>query len=484
MERGSGRVTGQAGERLLLVGVDVGTTLTKAGVVDSGGREIVRAAVPTVWRPTATGAETSGDALLASVLDVLREVMVVAPRGSVVALGVTSMAETVVLLDAAGGTLGPAIAWHDVRATGEHEAYRRDLGTDAIGRCTGLGTSQIPTIATLRWLARNVVETRRAVRALSVAEWIAYRIGGEQAAEASLASRTGALAVAGRAWWSDALEWASVPSTLFPPVRQAGTPFGRIHEAPPGCERLRGAVVTVAGHDHLCGSVGIGAVDSSQVTDSCGTAEALVRAVPASPDRDLSEGLDRGLEIGWHVLADHYAVIGGLSLGLNLTAVLGRLRVVSEHGSTSLDQGALALGSGNLSRRDAPRSPVASLRERVDVSEIERLGDGSPEATWRAALESAVAGARELLDGFEALGGPVAEVRISGGWSRNPVLVALKRSCFPAPTYPRVEEAGIRGAALLAGLAAGLFASVDELPPPPVGDASVARAAAASGGFE
>jgi sugar (pentulose or hexulose) kinase len=291
-------VTQSDGRSLLLVGVDVGTTLTKAGIVDANGQEIVRAAVPTVWQPTATGAETSGDVLLASVVEVLGEVMAVAPGGSIVAVGVTSMAETVVLLDKAGNTVGPAIAWHDTRASLEHEAYRRDFGPQAIGYCTGLGTSQIPTIASLRWLTRNVEETRRAVRALSVAEWIAYCLGGEQAAEASLASRTGAFAVASRTWWGEALEWASVPTSLFPPVRQAGTPFGRIRAVLPGCARLQGAVVTVAGHDHLCGAIGIGAVDSSQVMDSCGTAEALVRAVPVSPGRDLSAGLERGLEIG------------------------------------------------------------------------------------------------------------------------------------------------------------------------------------------
>nr|MDA8292547.1 FGGY-family carbohydrate kinase [Actinomycetota bacterium] len=60
--------------------------------------------------------------------------------------------------------------------------------------------------------------------------------------------------------------------------------------------------------------------------------------------------------------------------------------------------------------------------------------------------------------------------RLSGGWSTNPVLRELKSAAFVNPVYPRVAEAGIRGAALLAGLAAERFASLDELPEPALVD--------------
>ena len=64
-------------------------------------------------------------------------------------------------------------------------------------------------------------------RALSVADWVVHSLGGEQVAEASLASRTGALSLAGRRWWAEGLEWAGVSPDLFPPVVQAGEPAGR-----------------------------------------------------------------------------------------------------------------------------------------------------------------------------------------------------------------------------------------------------------------
>ncbi|MGA2925669.1 MAG: hypothetical protein ABSG43_06675 [Solirubrobacteraceae bacterium] len=78
-----------------------------------------------------------------------------------------------------------------------------------------------------------------------------------------------------------------------------------------------------------------------------------------------------------------------------------------------------------------------------------------------AAAARALAALRQL----ERLGGPIAELRLTGGWAANPVVRRLKEREFPNTVYPAVSEAGARGAALLAGMAAGLFDSVDDFPP-------------------
>jgi sugar (pentulose or hexulose) kinase len=87
---------------------------------------------------------------------------------------------------------------------------------------------------------------------------------------------------------------------------------------------------------------------------------------------------------------------------------------------------------------------------------------------WHATLAASVRRAAQSLDRLRRLGGPIAEVRISGGWAANPVLRRMKTASFPGPVYPEIAEAGIRGAALLAGLAAGAYASASAFPPPPL----------------
>jgi len=454
---------------VLLVGVDIGTTLTKAGIVDDRGREIARTSVPTSWDVTATGGEVDAEALVASVRAALVELLALAPAGEVAGVGVTSMAETVVLLDSSDDAVAPAVAWYDSRAAAEHAQLLDEFG-EAFARTTGLGTSQIPTIATLRWLTRNVPATRSAVRALGVAEWVVHRLGGDAGAEASLASRTGALAVGAREWWPEALDWAGMPASLFPPVRQAGSAFGNVAALGAGLERLDGAVLTVAGHDHLCASVGNGVTRPDQVMDSCGTAEALLRSVAVHAAPEPAAGLELGIETGCHVLPDSFALVGGLALGLVLIPLLAKLGERAEHGCTALDADALLLeveGVRDLSDPCGPVPAVGALRVADETAgwPVPRAGE-APALTWRRALARAVSGSRRLLDGLEQLGGPVSEVRLSGGWSANPVLRELKGAVIARPVYPLVAEAGVRGAALLSGLAAGRFATIGDLPEP------------------
>lgn len=452
-----------------MLGIDIGTTLTKVGVVGVDGSEIVHAAEPTPWHREATGGYVMPDELLATVLRAAARVLAQAPPGHVVGVGVTSMAETAVLLDRASAPVGPAVAWFDVRAREEFAEIKRDLGADVVARTTGLATSQIPTIATVQWLRRHVDDSRPAVSFAAVADWIVSRLCGGLFTELSLASRTGALDVTGRQWWADAVEWAGLHPQDLLPLRQAGTPFGTVTTDYPGLERLRGAVATSAGHDHLCASVGVGVTHAGSVFDSCGTAEALLRPVSSRALSNVAEGHAMGIEIGWHVIPAHYALIGGLSLGLNLLPILEKLGVESRGGQTPLDAGALALmtRADVAHARTARVGAVSALRERLDVAEMVGTNqDDSPEQLWLNVTRTAVAGAHQLFAGLVALGGPVSEVRVSGGWSRNPVLRALKSQLFPPLSYPLVQESGIRGAALLAALAAGVYADPLELPAP------------------
>jgi sugar (pentulose or hexulose) kinase len=425
--------------RALLVGVDVGTTLTKAGLIDAEGRELGVAAAPTAWTKTPTGAEADAIALADAAIDAVRRLLATAPEGDIIGVGVTSMAETVILLDQEGEPVVPAVAWHDTRAAGQMAALNAELGAERVGRTTGLGTWQIPSVPVLRWFTDNRPETARATTALSVAEWVVHRLGGHAAAEASLASRTGALDIAARRWWSEALEWAGVATTLFPEVRPAGASWGRVTSHDPALVRIHGARLTVAGHDHACASVGVGILGPAQVMDSCGTAEAVIRPVPVTATRDLGVGLPDGISTGWHVLPDSYLLLGGRLLGLDLMRVLERLGATTRHGQTTLDAGALAGGS-------------------IDTAS----------AAWLTACTGHVDEAARLLRSVERIGGPVEEVRLSGGWARNPVLRHLKAEAFPHPVYPDVEEAGIRGAALFAGQAGGLYRSPAEFPAPPL----------------
>jgi sugar (pentulose or hexulose) kinase len=221
-------------------------------------------------------------------------------------------------------------------------------------------------------------------------------------------------------------------------------------------------VLTVAGHDHLCAAVGAGAVATSEVFDSCGTAEALVRSVsPPLATSAIRQAVAEQVTVGWHVVPDLQALLGGQRAGLAFQRFL-RLLGVEPGGLPALEEAALLIppDADGLQVID-PGAERASL-----------LGIGrhpSPAAVWRATVEAVSDLTAAMLRTIEAVGGPVEQVVVAGGWARSPTLRQAKAARLPRPRYPTVTEAGARGAALLAGCAAGLYGGPTAVPPPPGG---------------
>ncbi|MBA2770079.1 MAG: xylulose kinase [Sporichthyaceae bacterium] len=413
----------------LLVGLDVGTTSSKAVVFDEAGAPAAAGRAPTPWQ----GSEVTAEALLDAAVTAVAEALAVAPPGEVAGIGVTSMAESGVLLDASGRPVAPVIAWHDPRDADQVARFGEEMGAETFSARTGLPLRSQWSHTKHRWLLDNHPGAATAVRRLNVAEWVVRGLGGAEASDVSLASRTGWLDLAERRWWAESLHWSGASADLLPPLVTSGTALGQVgHDR---LRRLAGAVLTTAGHDHQAATVGAGAASPGDQLDSCGTAEALVRTVPAGFPADGVARLARdGITVGWHVLEDRWALLGATEGGLHLQRVLADL------------------GGPDV----LPRLDAAALAPGADPSG----------RTWHAALEEITAQIAALHDAMSDVVGPHRQMVVTGGWSRSPALMAVKRARFGELVRTDVAEAGARGAALLAGLAAGIYASADEFPPP------------------
>ncbi len=371
------------------------------------------------------------------------------------------------LLGKNGEPVAPAIAWHDTRGQEESADLVRVFGGPTFSGRTGLAPSPTCTLVKLAWRSRH--QGSAATCALSVADWVVHALGGERASEASLASRTGALVLAGRTWWVEALEWAGVPVNLFPPVVQAGQPVGHVtgesleafsrwsRHGAPALDRLRGAALASAGHDHICVAAGTGAIGPGALLDSCGSAEALVRTVAPLEEDRLRRVVASGLTAGWHTVPDRYSLVGGQSLGLMLRPVL-RLLGVDEAALGTFDAEAQTATSGSV--RVVRDGPYANL------SIVDLGPDASPAALWNAALDEAAEGAGRIVRTTELEAGPADELVLTGGWSHLAGLRERKRRLLSQARWPEVVEAGARGAALFGGCAAGLFSGPYAFPKP------------------
>lgn len=446
----------------LLLGIDVGTAYCKAAVVSADGRELTHGRAPTRWRSVETGAEIDAQDLLAAVRSAARAALAaLASPGerppAIAGVGVASIAETGVLLDGRGRPVAPLIAWHDARGQEEAAALSDALGADAFSMRTGLRPGPTPSIAKLAWLHGHVPAAREAVRWLDVASLVVRELGGRDVAELSLASRTGLLDQGTRDWWPDGLAAAGLTRAALPPLVPAGEHCGIVGKGLlPGCD---GAALTVAGHDHLAAAVGAGAVRDGDVLDSFGTAEALVRAVAGPlPPEEILRAVRGRVTVGVHVVPGRLALLAGLAGGLLLRRVLALLGI-DDAGRGALSAAALT-APPNAGRIVFGEGALDGVRfEGIDPT-------AAPGVAWRAALEHVERETAGRLAGMEAIAGPRERLVAVGGWLLDPAVRRVKEEILGPFEMPPVAEAGARGAALIGGVAAGLFADALAVPAP------------------
>lgn len=439
----------------LLLGLDLGTEFTKGAAVTLDGVERSHGRARTPWRAVPTGAEMDPGALVDAAVAAAREALKNGPAGRVIGVGVTSMAETGVLLDARGEPVAPMIAWHDTRGDPEAAEVAEAFGADRFTERTGLPISRLCTLSKYRWMRAHLPEAKRGVRWLNVAEWMVRSLGGDEVAELSLSSRTGFLDLASRRPWDEVLGWAEAPPGFLPEPVDAGTPAGRVTGAFP---EAAGAVLTVSGHDHPCAMVGSGATRARDVFDSCGTAEAFVRPVePPVPPVAIRRAVGGGVTVGWHAVPGQLGLMAGFVSGLALQRFLDLLGVDAE-GRAELDAAALRIPSGaeGVTVRDV-------IADRATLEGIPR--SATPAHVWRAALEAVARHGADVLGIIESVAGETGRLVVTGGWARSPAVRAVKREVLGPFEEPEVEEAGARGAALIAGIAAGVYRDVLDVPP-------------------
>jgi sugar (pentulose or hexulose) kinase len=450
----------------LLVGLDVGTTSSKAVVygTDGGQLSVGRAATP--WRSVpagpgrASGTELDANELLDAAVSALSHALADAPAGPVVGVGVTSMGESGVLVDAQGRPVSPVIAWHDSRDADAVTRLGDVVGVEVFSARTGLPLRSQWSLTKHRWQLDTDPSAARAVRRLNIAEWIVRSLGGAEASDASLASRTGWLDLASRTWWTDALGWSGASASLLPPLVTSGTALGKATSAV-GLPRLAGAALTTAGHDHQAATVGAHAAGPGDQLDSCGTAEALVRTVPAGfPADDVSRLARAGITVGWHVLDGQWALLGATEGGLALSRVLSALGGREALGD--LDSAALQVAT-----LEPGRDAVSVEIDDSTSVTVAGIGDGvRPGEVWLAALGAITDQIQTINHAMTSVVGPHRNMVVTGGWSRSAALMQVKRRAFGELMRSEVDEAGARGAALLAGLAAGTYGGIGEFPAP------------------
>jgi sugar (pentulose or hexulose) kinase len=438
----------------VVIGLDIGTTSSKALIRPMSQAGALYTELLTPW-VTHNQGQTDIDPhrLTAVAVDLIgravRDAEHTWGQSRVRAIGVTGLAESGVLLDAARRPAAPAIAWFDHRGTRELDQLARQAPgfARAFAGTTGLPWSSQASLAKLLWLRSTGYPIGPAATWLSVPEWIVFALGGDQVREPSLASRTGLIDQGTGTPWPDALAAAGLSATILPPERLAGQPAGRLtHEDVASC--ADGAVLTVAGHDHPVAAIGVGATGPDELFNSSGTADVLARSVPGTLTAARRQAVvAAGWSAGRHVRPDTSLLLAGVSGGLLLRRVLTALGAEKEPARTALDQASL-----DLHELPAGLSVTGDGRRQDDV--VLRIRDGAtPAAIWAAAVRYTTTQASRLLDDIEKIVGPHRRAVAAGGWTQMASVRAAKAAALAGLCFSPVIQPGVTGAALLASYA-------------------------------
>ncbi|GAA4007677.1 FGGY-family carbohydrate kinase [Allokutzneria multivorans] len=463
---GSAGPAGPAGgaPRRLLAGVDVGSANTKVGLFGVDGVPVVRLVRPT---PRGQGGQHyDAERIVRVVLDCLAECVSVAGTAPE-AIGVASMAETGVALDADLKPLHPMLSWADGRAAAQTAWLDRELGAVSLAATTGLPVHARHPLPKWLWLRENAAGVLRKTRCwVSVADLVALALTGELSTNVTLAQRTMAFDVRSGEFDADLLALAGLRRSQLPPVLARGEVTGQVTESVAvGTGLYAGTPVVIAGHDHLVGAYAAGVRAPGQLADSAGSTEAVI----AVADRlaDPSALVATGTSAGRYVDGSRWCMIGELP-GSGALAEWFVRRMLAERDagedavkrfidlvaeSTERPTGVVVEPYLHGCAAPQPR-PHRRLALR-GVTERHNLADLAA-----AVLEGTAFHARWVSEEIAAITNVLpARVTVLGG-ERLPGWAQIKAAVNPWPTTTVNGDPTLVGAALLAAPAAGL-ASVD-----------------------
>jgi xylulokinase len=449
----------------LIAGVDAGTTRIRALVFTPEGRVVAEGSRPTaVARPRPGWAEHDAEALWRAACGALADATArIESPGRIRGVAVASVGEAFVALDGDGQPTCPVIAWYDERPIAQLARLAAVVGKERLYALTGLAADPTFSLCKLLWLKDHQPEALARTRLwLNVAHYLAWRLCGVPSADLSLASRSLALDLHGRRWAEDLIRDLGLSPAIFAEIRPCGQRLGAVTAAAAAATGLStDCAVGIAGHDHLMGALATGSLAPGVLLDSMGSAEGLTLALAAS-SRDPEIGR-RGYSQGVvEVERPIPYVFGGFpASGASVEwfrALFGR---EAPHAQLIAEAEAVPPGCHGLTFVPDLRGRLSPTPDPLARGAWFGIGaDATRGALYRALLEGLAFEARQSVDALTELPGlpRIEAVRAIGGNSRNRLLLAIKAAVYNrAIAAAAMPEATALGAALLGGLAAGVF---------------------------
>jgi xylulokinase len=447
-----------------IIGLDLGTTGARAVLVDTSGATLaVHESTYDLHTPRPGWAEQSPESWEAAAFEALAAVASRVDRADDVrAIGLTGQMHGLTLLDRAQQPIRDAILWCDLRTGPQRRELEDRLGVPRLIEHTGnlpLEGFQAPKLAWVRTHEPHLLA--RTAHVLLPKDFIRLRLSDECWTDVSDASGTGYFDSATRRWSNEMLVALEIDPSWLPEVRESPQTAGRLTAA--AAERLGlapGIPIAAGAGDQPAGALAAGIVaegDAAVTIGSSGVVFAAASTYGAAPDGRVQTGA-HALPQRWYLMGVTQAA--GLSLRWLRDTFMPEAaytELVSEaDGSPPGSRGLLWLPY--LQGERTPHLDVDARGALVGLTTAHSRAD-----VVRAVLEGVAFSLRDAAQAIQGVGAPMRRFKLAGGGARSPLWRQIVADVFNAPMQVEPEGRGPAfGAALLAGVAAGLFASVEQ----------------------
>ena len=454
-----------------LLGVDVGTTGCKAAAFSDQGLCLASAyrEYPTL-HPRDDWAELDSRCVWGCVKAAISEVAAKVTKDPIRALSISSMGEAATPVSKEREILGPCILSSDTRGADYIEALAREIGQEDFYAINPNILGVQYSLPKLLWLRQHNPDLyTRADKFLLWGDLVAYMLGCDPLTSYSLANRTLLFDIRSGDWSERLLSLTGIDRTKLPKPVPSGTIAGKVSDHVARAMNLpQGVLVVVGGHDQSCSSLGAGIYEAGKAVCGIGTFECITPTYDRIPE--TVPMLRSGFNVEHHILPGLF-----VSFIYNQSGSLVRWF----RDTFAVADKKLAPAGEDIYEvlaREMPEEPTRLFTlpyfeltgPPQFVADASGVILGLKTATTRgeilkSIMESVTFYFAESTNALREMGVDISEFVATGGGAKSDAWLQIKADIFGIPFIrPRVTEAGVLGAAMLAGIATGVFASPAE----------------------
>jgi xylulokinase len=446
------------------LGIDIGTSGSRALVIDKTGKIVASAnAVHQDFASPQIGwAEQNPDDWWRACKEVIAEVLQTVKAEEIGGISFSGQMHGSVFLDESDKVIRPALLWCDQRTEKQCQEITEKIGKERLIELVCNPAVTGFTFPKLLWLREN--EPRNWVKVKTVLlpkDYIRLKLSSDKASDVADSSGTLLFDVQNRRWSKEMLSAFEIEEKILPKVYESTEVTGNVSESAAIETGLKAGTLIVAGAgDNAAGAIGMGIVKPGTVSATIGTS-GVIFAVSDSPRLDLKgriHTLCHAIPERWHNT--------GVTLAAGLSFKWFRENFGDGKSYDGLVDQAKKVPSGSdgliwLPYLMGERTPHLDPNARAAFLGI--TASHTKAHFTRAVLEGVAFSLRDSLEIFKETGVEISSVRLGGGGAKSPLWRQIQADVYQKPVeIIEADEGAAFGAALLAGVGAGAWKTVDE----------------------